>query len=77
MKHFVLIANRDKRAAVELAENVRERLLQLGCVCTEQVEEETECALVFGGDGTLLQAVRDLRGHGLQIGRASCRERVY
>lgn len=61
MKHFLLIANRDKTEAVQMARQVKERLTAMGCVCSDQVCPETECVLVFGGDGTLLQAARDLR----------------
>ncbi len=60
-----MIANRDKSDAVELAKRVEEWLTGQGCVCTREITNETECVLVFGGDGTLLQAVRDLRGFGL------------
>lgn len=65
MKHFLLIANKEKPEAVEMACKVKEKLTGQGCVCTEEVTEETECVLVFGGDGTLLQAARDLRDHDL------------
>ena len=65
MKHFYLIANQDKKEAMELAEHVSRWLAGLGCICTRQATAETECVLVFGGDGTLLKAVRDLRGYGL------------
>lgn len=65
MKHFLLIANRNKPEACEMAEQIRQSLTNRGCVCTEQVNEETECILVIGGDGTLLQAARDLRDHDL------------
>lgn len=67
MKHFYLIANRDKKDAMEMAQTVKKRLTELGCSCTEQVTEATECVLVLGGDGTLLQAVRELRGSGLSF----------
>ena len=54
------------------------------------IPEETECVITLGGDGTLIQAARDLvscrlpmiginmgtMGYLTQIGRASCRERV-
>ncbi len=65
MKHFLLIANNEKPAAMAVAAQVEAYLTEHGCVCTRQVSEETECVLVFGGDGTLLQAVRDLREHDL------------
>lgn len=35
------------------------------CVVSEELTQETECVLVFGGDGTLLRAARDLRDKGL------------
>lgn len=65
MKHFILIANRDKPEAVKMAEQVTRQLTERGCVCTEEVVPETECVLVLGGDGTLLQAARDLQDYGL------------
>jgi len=61
MKHFLLIANKGKPEAVRLADQVHERLRQLGCEGAWDITDETECVLVFGGDGTLLQAARDYR----------------
>lgn len=65
MRNFLLIANQGKSAAMEVAAQVEEYLTGRGCVCTREVTDETECVLVFGGDGTLLQAARDLREHDL------------
>ncbi len=48
-----------------MADCVREYLKGCGCVCGTEVEKETECVLVFGGDGTLLQAAGELKDHGL------------
>lgn len=44
-----------------MARQVEIRLTAKGCTCTKEVTPDTECVLVFGGDGTLLQAARDLR----------------
>lgn len=65
MRNYLLIANNGKPEAMKLAAQVEEYLTGRGCVCTREVNEETECVLVFGGDGTLLQAARDLREHDL------------
>lgn len=61
MKHFLLITNQGKPEALALAQEVRQKLEGMGCTVSEQVEDDTECVLVLGGDGTLLQAARDLR----------------
>ena len=74
MKHFLLIANESKPKAVAMAEHVKMFLEERGCVCTRQVTKQTDCVLVFGGDGTLLQAARNLRDQelpflGINLGR--------
>ncbi len=61
MKNFMLIANSGKEEAVRMAGRVREKLTAMGCVCTDAPHDDTECVLVFGGDGTLLQAAREFR----------------
>ena len=65
MRVFLLIANNGKPAAMEMAARVEEYLTERGCVCEREVSSSTECVLVFGGDGTLLQAARDLREYDL------------
>lgn len=65
MRNFLLIANQGKSAAMEVAAQVEKYLTERGCVCTREVTDQTQCILVFGGDGTLLQAARDLREHDL------------
>ncbi len=69
MKNFLVIVNSIK---VEEASAVCERICQAiqagggqyhtvsGYVSKEQVPEGTQCAIVLGGDGTLLHASRDL-----------------
>ena len=39
--------------------------------------EKLKVGVLFSGSGTNLQAIVDACGDGLQIGRASCRERVF
>ena len=65
MRNFLLIANNQKPDAMQLATQVKEYLTSRGCICTENVTKDTSCVLVFGGDGTLLQAARDYREHEL------------
>ncbi len=88
MKNFYLVANPQKDGTREMAENIRQYLEDIGCVCriramTEEapytkdanrrtkaylytdaskVPEDTECIITLGGDGTLIQAARDLAG---------------
>jgi len=65
MRDFLLIANKGKPAAMEMAAQVEKYLTERDCVCEWNVSPATECVLVFGGDGTLLQAARDLREYDL------------
>ena len=65
MRNFLLIANEGKAAAMDVAAQVENYLTERGCICTREVTEDTQCVLVFGGDGTLLQAARELREYDL------------
>lgn len=65
MKNFLLITNKNKEEALEEAEVSRRWLESRGCTAAEELSPETDCVLVFGGDGTLLRAARDLRDTGL------------
>lgn len=78
MKKFFIIANRLKDPDLAVAEEIRQRLEQLGTECLiqeqahtdgkygykytdpAQVPKDADCVLVLGGDGTMLQASRDL-----------------
>lgn len=70
MKKFLVIANSDKNDTLELANDIKDYLekhnsicdIVLGYVTKEQVSECTECAIVLGGDGTLLMAARNMVG---------------
>ena len=83
MKHFYLIVNKEKENAEKGAEMIAEYLSRQGCEClwdqeppdtseyryTDglKVPQETECVIVLGGDGTLIQASRDLAGRNLPL----------
>lgn len=83
MKHFYLIVNKEKENAEKGAEMIAEYLTRQGCECLwdqelpetseyrytdgSKVPQETECAIVLGGDGTLIQASRDLAGKNLPL----------
>ena len=83
MKHFYLIVNKEKENAEKGAEMIAEYLCRQGCECLwdqeppdtseyrytdgRKVPQETECVIVLGGDGTLIQASRDLAGRNLPL----------
>ena len=83
MKHFCLIVNKEKENAEKGAEMIAEYLSRQGCECLwdqeppdtseyrytdgRKVPQETECVIVLGGDGTLIQASRDLAGRNLPL----------
>lgn len=61
MKVFGVIRNTDKAHTLTIASEIRDYLEERGCVCCisddgKDLPEECECALVLGGDGTLLRA---------------------
>lgn len=75
MKNFIIITNRTKDKELQVTNRIREYLTGHGasCVIEEELSEEgegytragcipehTECAIVLGGDGTMLQAAIDL-----------------
>lgn len=73
MKHFYVITNNQKDPDRVTTERIRSYLEKNGCACEIQeqtgqedihtdetrIPAETECILVLGGDGTILQASRD------------------
>ncbi len=83
MKHFYLIVNKEKENAEKGAEMIAEYLSRQGCECLwdqeppdtseyrytdgRKVPQETECVIVLGGDGTLIQASRDLAGRNMPL----------
>lgn len=68
MKHFYLIANPSKPGALGMAEKLEAEFLRRGAACMhtrgytrpDQIPTDTECIITLGGDGTLIQASRDL-----------------
>lgn len=74
MKHFFVVTNRHKDEDLKLTAQVQEYLVEKGMTCIIQDEEQlakqctdiaaipadVECILVIGGDGTLIQAARDV-----------------
>ncbi len=75
MNHFYIITNGHKDYNLEKTNEIRKYLEKCGKKCTVQVKEpgkeqgytdaaqipeDVDCILVLGGDGTLLQAARDI-----------------
>lgn len=72
MKHFFLITNKVKDSDGSYTRRIAEYLQAHGATAscavnfkisdkdTIEVPEDTECAIVLGGDGTLLKAARDM-----------------
>lgn len=83
MKYFYIIANLDKKHAQDAQSFIKTYLEAKGAVCflhsachkgvgsahikAEQVPEDTECVITIGGDGTLIQAARDLAGRNIPM----------
>ena len=81
MKHFYIIANLDKEYVQEAQVFIKAYLEAKGAECLlhhtpertrgaahidgAQVPEDTECVITIGGDGTLIQAARDLAGRNI------------
>ena len=81
MKYFYIIANRDKQYAEEAQAFIKTYLETRGAVCriqdadgegsthtqSSRVPENTQCIITIGGDGTLIQAARDLAGRSIPM----------
>ncbi len=81
MKHFCIIANQAKDETPEYVEKIRKYLVEHGCTAfvTEpilshvwwygdrEIPENTECALVLGGDGTLIHAAKALMARKIPV----------
>lgn len=80
MKKFLIVANSDKEDTLKIAKNILEYLensnangtLIVGYVDKNMVDEATECAIVLGGDGTLLMAARNLVGYNIPFIGINC-----
>lgn len=75
MKRFLIITNSSKDEGLRLTHLIKEYIEKKGCVCRieerstqggndeiDLVRTEVDCALVLGGDGTMVRAVRDMTG---------------
>ena len=78
MKYFYVISNLSKDYVLDVQDEVQSCLEKRGAVCRymtdyermkngrhtpgEYVPEDTQCIITIGGDGTLIQAARDLAG---------------
>ena len=68
MKRFCVIAMREKQEILQAASRIKKYLEEQGCNCflnagyvkRKNISGDTQCAIVLGGDGTLLQAAREL-----------------
>ena len=76
MKHFYMVVNKEKDPDYKIARSIQEYLKSRGALCSFQEEaqvgshfyysdaslvpESAEGILVLGGDGTIIQAARDL-----------------
>lgn len=82
MKNFYIIINEDKEDTRDMCRKIEAYLKAHGCSYKESggefhrgrrftavsdVPEKTDCVITLGGDGTLLQAARDLAGSGIPI----------
>lgn len=77
MNKFVIIANTEKDPNLALSNRIKEYFIQHGCQCAivDHVRaEKPDCAIIVGGDGTILQAARtlverDIPMVGVNVGR--------
>ncbi len=66
MKHFCIYANAHKDRDLQVTKKLRDFLVLHGQRCTiksrpeEEIPQDVDCILVLGGDGTILQAARDV-----------------
>lgn len=82
MKNFYIIVNTEKGHAKEMQQEITGYLKSHGCRCESSdrtfhkgshytteadVPEDTDCVITLGGDGTFIQAARDLAGRQMPI----------
>lgn len=80
MKSFYIVTNPDKEGAFETEQQIRDYLEGRDARCasgsmagsgdgrytdSSQVPQEVDCVITIGGDGTLIQAARDLAGRNI------------
>lgn len=67
MERFFIVTNRSKDPDFSLTKEVRAYIEENGKILTDRIGEDTECIIVLGGDGTVLQAAADSREYGTPI----------
>ena len=79
METFYIITNYSKDENYEVTRQIQDYIEKRGRTCilcerdeegnllTDQIPKETDCGLTLGGDGTLIQAVRELRNKHLPL----------
>ena len=79
METFYIITNYSKDENYEVTRQIQDYIEKRGRTCilcerdeegnllTDQIPKETDCVLTLGGDGTLIQAVRELRNKHLPL----------
>ncbi len=82
MKTFLIITNRTKDPELKLTSHIKQYLTKKGAtvktiirkagnsgddIVNSDLQEEIDCILVLGGDGTLLKAARDTAGKNIPI----------
>lgn len=79
MKHFLVITNKEKDKDLSVTNKIRQHLQDAGAVCYVHneytknklkpldVPDDTECILVIGGDGTILNAATKVIGKNIPI----------
>lgn len=78
MKNFYVVANSTKDGLLDMAGEIRSFLESRGAACVvdesrlghpdlDILPENTDCILVLGGDGTILQAVRSLNSPSIPL----------
>ncbi|MDO4976136.1 MAG: NAD(+)/NADH kinase [Eubacteriales bacterium] len=79
MKHFLVITNKEKDKDLSITNVIRQHLQDAGAICYVHneytknklkpldVPDDTECILVIGGDGTILNAATKIIGKNIPI----------
>lgn len=68
MNKFYVITNKSKDVSMEMTMHIQNYIKNKGkqCILEEEVDgfpNDVDCVLVLGGDGTLIQAARELRSY--------------
>ena len=79
MEHFYLITNQLKDEEYKVTNEIRDFIQENGKICTlaevdsqgfilpNTIPKEIDCAIVLGGDGTLIRAARELLNHSIPL----------